>query len=53
MIFFESDLNRDELTVINEILQKKSLKLFSIDVIIETVDKHNKNKTENQNFHLG
>jgi len=46
ILFITGDLERDELTLINETLLtnlKKSLKLFSIDVIVETVYQHNKN----------
>ncbi|SFV71693.1 hypothetical protein MNB_SV-13-1086 [hydrothermal vent metagenome] len=46
ILFITGDLERDELLLINEILLKKlkkSLKLFSIDVIVETVYQHNKN----------
>jgi len=45
ILFITGDLERDELTLINETLLtnlKKSLKLFSIDVIVETVYQHNK-----------
>ena len=46
ILFITGDLKRDELPLIHEILLKKlkkSLKLFSIDVIVETVYQHNKN----------
>lgn len=46
IFFITGDLKRDELTLINEILLKKlkkSLKLFSIDVLVETIEQHNKN----------
>ena len=44
ILFITGDLQRDELTLIHEILLKKlkkSLKLFSIDVIVETIERHN------------
>lgn len=44
ILFITGDLEKDELTLINEILLKKlkkSLKLFSIDVIVETINRHN------------
>ena len=46
ILFITGDLKRDELTLIHEILLKKlkkSLKLFSIDVLVETIDRHNPN----------
>jgi len=44
ILFITGDLERDELLLINEILLKKlkkSLKLFSINVLVETIEKHN------------
>jgi hypothetical protein len=46
ILFIAGDLEKDELTLINEILLKKlkkSLKLFSIDVIVETLNNYNIN----------
>ena len=46
ILFITGDLQRDELTLIHEILLKKlkkSLKLFSIDILVETIDRHNDN----------
>ena len=45
ILFITGDLERDELLLIHEILLKKlkkSLKLFSIDVLVETIEQHNK-----------
>jgi len=45
ILFITGDLKRDEL-LIHEILLKKlkkSLKLFSIDILVETIEQHNKN----------
>jgi hypothetical protein len=44
ILFITGDLERDELTLIHEILLKKlkkSLQLFSVDILVETVDRHN------------
>ena len=46
ILFIAGDLERDELTLINEIFLKKlkkSLKLFSIDVLVETIEQYNIN----------
>jgi len=46
ILFITGNLERDELLLIHEILLKKlkkSLKLFSIDILVETIEQHNKN----------